>query len=163
MDKRVMSIRILNANKNDVECLVEIYGSPDLYHNREDASWFVKSYFDYHHIKLVKKDNKIIGVLFWNSIEEKHHGLANIQELWVDESFRRRGMGERLLRSSIEDMKKLYAKYQYMLRKVLVTTGEYNKPARNLYEKVGFTRVALLPDLFSKGENELVYILTLNP
>jgi hypothetical protein len=30
-------------------------------------------------------------------------------------------------------------------------------------EKIGFRKLALLADLFAKGENELVYILTLNP
>jgi ribosomal protein S18 acetylase RimI-like enzyme len=158
-----MGIQMSDASKNDIESLIKIYSSTDLYHNREDASWLVKSYFDYHHIKVIKQDSRIVGVLFWNFVEEKHHGLANIQELWVEQSLRRRGFGERLLRSSIEDMKKLYARYHHTLRKVFVTTGEYNKPARNLYEKVGFSKVALLPDLFSKGENELVYILTLNP
>jgi ribosomal protein S18 acetylase RimI-like enzyme len=159
----VMGIQISDASKSDIESLIEIYSSTNLYHDREETSWLVKSYFDYHHIKVVKQDDKVVGVLFWNFVEEKHHGLANIQELWVEESLRRKGLGERLLRSSIEDMEKFYAKYHHTLRKVLVTTGEYNKPARNLYEKVGFNRVALLPDLFSKDENELVYILTLNP
>jgi ribosomal protein S18 acetylase RimI-like enzyme len=158
-----MSIQIWDARKNDVESLIVVYSSPDLYHNREEASWFVKSYFDYHHIKVVRQNNKIVGAIFWNSVEEKHHGLTNIQDLWIDEGFRRKGLGEKLLRSSIEDMKKLYAKHHYTLRKVFVTTGENNRPARNLYEKVGFRIVAVLPDLFAQGENELVYILTLNP
>jgi ribosomal protein S18 acetylase RimI-like enzyme len=83
--------------------------------------------------------------------------------LFWRKSLARSMLGERLLRSSIEDMKEVYAKYHYTLRKVLVTTGEYNKPVRNLYEKVGFSKVALLPNLFSKGENELVYIFMLNP
>lgn len=30
-------------------------------------------------------------------------------------------------------------------------------------EKIGFGKSALLADLFAKGENELVYIMTLNP
>ena len=158
-----MNIQISDASKNDVESLIKIYSSPDLYHNIEEASWFVRSYFDYHHVKVVKQNSKIIGVLFWNSVEEKHHGLTNIQDLWIDERFRRKGLGEKLLRSSIEDMKKLYANNRYALRKVFVTTGENNKPAKNLYEKVGFKMVAVLPDLFAKGENELAYILTLNP
>jgi ribosomal protein S18 acetylase RimI-like enzyme len=157
-----MSIQISDVSVNDVESLIEIYSSPDLYHNREEALWFVKSYFDYHHIKVVKQDSKIVGTIFWNVVEEKHHGLTNIQDLWVDKSFRRKGLGEKLLRSSIEDMKKLYANNRYALRKVFVTTGEDNKPARNLYKKVGFHPVAVLPDLFVNGENELVYILTLN-
>jgi ribosomal protein S18 acetylase RimI-like enzyme len=158
-----MSIQISEAGKNDIESLIEVYSSPDLYHDREEALWFVKSYSDYHHIKVVKQDSKIVGAVFWNVVEEKHHGLTNIQDLWIDKSFRRKGLGERLLRSSIEDMKKLHANNRYELRKVFVTTGENNKPARNLYEKVGFHLVAVLPDLFAKGENELVYVLTHNP
>ena len=158
-----MSCRLSDATKNDVERLIEVYSSPHLYHNREDASWFVKSYFDYHHIKVVKQRKEVVGAIFWNSVEEKHHGLTNIQDLYIDEKFRRKGLGERLLRASIEDMKKLYPKHRYTLRKVYVTTGEENKPARNLYEKIGFRLAAVLPDLFVKGENELAYILTLNP
>jgi len=157
-----MSIQISDVSMNDVESLIQVYSSPDLYHNSEEASWFVKSYFDYHHIKVVKQDSNVVGAIFWNIVEEKHHGLKNIKDLWVEKSFRRKGLGEKLLNSSIEDMKKLYANNRYTLRKVLVTTGENNKPAKNLYEKVGFHPVAVLPDLFAKGENELVYILTLN-
>ncbi|HML02585.1 MAG TPA: N-acetyltransferase [Candidatus Bathyarchaeia archaeon] len=158
-----MSCQVSDATKNDVGGLIEVYSSPELYHNREEASWFVKSYFDYHHIKVVKRRREVVGAIFWNTVEEKHHGLTNIQDLYIDEKFRRKGLGERLLRASIEDMKKLYAKHRYTLRKVFVTTGEDNKPARNLYEKIGFRLVAALPDLFAKGENELAYILTLNP
>lgn len=157
-----MSSQISDATKNDIESLIELYRSPDLYHNREEASWFVKSYFDYHHIKVVRQKKKVVGAVFWNTVEEKHHGLTNIQDLWIDEKFRRKGLGEKLLRSSIEDMKKLCAKHRYALRKILVTTGEGNHPAKNLYEKIGFRLVAILPDLFAEGENELVYILTLN-
>lgn len=154
-----MSSQVSDATRNDVESLIEIYGSPDLYHNREEASWFVKSYFDYHHIKVVKQRGKVVGAIFWNTVEEKHHGLTNIQDLWIDEKFRRKGLGEKLLRSSIEDMKKLYAEHRSALRKVYVTTGEKNNPARKLYRKIGFRLVAILPDLFAEGENELVYIL----
>ncbi len=157
-----MSYQVSDATEDDVESLIEVYSSPELYHNREEASWFVKSYFDYHHIKIVKQRRYVVGALFWNSVEEKHHGLTNIQDFYIDEKFRRRGLGEKLLRSSIEDMKKLYAKHRYSLRKVLLTTGENNKPARNLYEKVGFRPVAVLPDLHADGDNEFVYILTAN-
>jgi len=153
----------VDASENDVESLIRIYSSPHLYHNRKEAKWFVQSYFDYHHIKLVKHDEKIIGAIFWNVVEEKHHGLTEIMDLWIDENFRRRGFGEKLLRLVIKDMKQFFAKDNVMLRKTLVTTGKDNEPARRLYEKVGFRKSATLPDLFAKGENELVYILTVNP
>jgi ribosomal protein S18 acetylase RimI-like enzyme len=116
--------RISNATRSDVESLIEIYCSPDLYHNRKEASRFVKSYLDYHHAKVVRHGRRIIGAIFWNSVEKKHHGIANVQDLWIEESFRRKGLGEKLLRSAIEDMKELYSNHRYPLRKVLVTTGD---------------------------------------
>ena len=158
-----MNVKMADAEENDVESLIEIYSSPDLYHNREEANWFVKSFYDYHHIKLVQYEGKAIGALFWNVMEEKHHGLAEIVDFWIDENFRRRGLGEKLLRSVIEDMKQLFAGHRYALRKVLVTTGEDSVPARKLYEKMGFQKSAALPDLFGEGETELVYILTISP
>jgi ribosomal protein S18 acetylase RimI-like enzyme len=157
-----MSVQIADVDENDVESLIEIYSSPHLYHNREEANWFVKSFFDYHHIKVVKHDGKVIGALFWNVMEEKHHGLAEIRDFWIDENFRRRGLGEKLLRLAIRDMKQLFAGHDLALRKVLVTTGGDNVPARMLYEKVGFQESAALPDLFAQGETELVYILTIS-
>lgn len=156
-------MQIADADENDVESLVRIYSSPHLYHNRKEASWFVKSFFDYHHIKVIKHEGKVVGAIFWNVVEEKHHELAEIGDFWIDKNFRQRGLGERLLRTIIEDMKQFFAKDNFVLRKVLVTTGDDNEPARKLYEKVGFQKSATLADLFAQGETELVYILTLNP
>jgi ribosomal protein S18 acetylase RimI-like enzyme len=95
-------------------------------------------------------------------VEEKHHGLTEIGDFWIDESFRRRGRGERLLRTVIEDTKQFFARNNRRLRKALVTTGEDNEPATYLYEKVGFHKSAALADLFGEGETELVYILTIS-
>jgi ribosomal protein S18 acetylase RimI-like enzyme len=156
-----MESQIVDAEKDDVERLIEIYSSPHLYHSKEEAMWLVKPFFEYHHIKIVKNEGRVIGALFWKVVEEKHHGLAEIGEFWIDENFRRKGFGERLLRTSIDDMREFYASNDQKLRKVLVTTGEDNEAARNLYEKVGFEKSAALPDLFGEGETELVYILTI--
>lgn len=144
-------------------CLIRMYGLPHLYHNRKEVSWFVKSFFGYHYVEVAKHSRKVIGVAFWNVVDEKHHGLAEIIDLWVDENFRRRGVGERLLRSVIEDMKQFFAKDNHALRKVLLTTNEDNEPAKKLYEKVGFREAAVFRNLFAENESEQVYILTLNP
>ena len=114
-------------------------------------------------MKVIKHERNVVGAVFWNVVEEKHHGIAEISDLWIDGSFRRRGLGERLLRTVIEDMRKFFAKDDYVLRKVMVTTGEDNEPARKLYEKVSFQKSAVLRDLFGQGENELMYIMTVNP
>jgi ribosomal protein S18 acetylase RimI-like enzyme len=158
-----MDLSIVDADRADVEKLVQIYSSPNLYHTVEEASWLVKCYFDYHHIKVAKFKDEIIGVLFWRINEEKHHGIVVIEEFWVDKNYRRKGIGERLLRTVIEDAKKLFESSGYVLRRVLTTTAEDNMPARKLYEKVGFEKSAELKDLFGKGETELIYILSLSP
>jgi ribosomal protein S18 acetylase RimI-like enzyme len=158
-----MNVKIANASTKDVDKLIGIYSSPHLYHNREEASWFVKSFFDYHHIKVVRDGEKVVGAAFWSVVEEKHHGLTEIVDIWIDEGFRGRGLGERLLRTIIKDMKQFFTKDNQTLRKVLVTTGDDNEPAKKLYEKVSFKKTAVLADLFAEGENELVYVLTLNP
>ena len=158
-----MNSQVVNATADDVESLIAIYSSPHLYHSREEAQWFVKSFFDYHHIKLIKLDKQVIGASFWKVVEEKHHGLTEIEDFWIDENHRRKGYGEKLLRSTIEDMKHFFTDNGFTLRKVLVTTGEDKEPARRLYEKIGFLKSAVLKDLFAQGENELVYILTTKP
>jgi ribosomal protein S18 acetylase RimI-like enzyme len=158
-----MSVQIVDANEQDVEGLIEIYSSPHLYHTREAAAWFVKCFFDYHHIKVLRHNEKVVGATFWNVKEEKHHGLAEIAELWIDEDFRRKGLGEKLLRAMIDDIRQYFTEHGHSLRKVVVTTGEDNGPARKLYEKAGFQNCAVLRDLFGQGENELVYIMTVNP
>lgn len=157
-----MSCQVADAVKDDVEDLIQIYSSPHLYHDREAAGWFVECFFDYHHIKVLRHERKVIGALFWNVKEEKHHGLTEIAELWVDENFRRKGLGEKLLRVAIDDMIRYFVKRGHQLRKVLVTTSEDSEPARRLYEKMGFQCCAVLRDLFTQGENELVYVATLS-
>jgi len=158
-----MQTEIADAARIDVDKLVEIYSAPHLYHTKKEANRYVKSFFDYHHIKVVKADGTVVGVLFWQVESEKHHGIIVVEDLWMDEKFRRRGLGEKLLRTSINDACSVFEKDGFVLRKVLVTTAEDNVPARRLYEKVGFQKCAVLKDLYGKGENELVYILTLNP
>jgi len=158
-----VKVEIADATEDHVERLIEVYSAPHLYHTREEATRYVKLFFDYHHIKVVRLDEVLSGWLFWRVESERHHGIAVIDDLWIDERFRRKGLGEKLLRASIEDAKNFLKKDGYVLRKVLVTTAENNEPARRLYEKIGFKKSAVLKDLYGKNENELVYIITLNP
>jgi ribosomal protein S18 acetylase RimI-like enzyme len=115
---------VVDADERDVEGFVEIYSSPYPYHDREAANWFVKSFFDYHHTKVFTHERKVVGAAFWSVKEEKHHGVAEIAELWIDTNFRGKGLGEKLLLAVIDDIKQHFTEYGYGLRKVLVTTGE---------------------------------------
>lgn len=59
-----MHIEIADVKRNYIDKLVEIYSAPYLYHTKKEASRYVKLFFDHHHIKLVKANGTIVGVLF---------------------------------------------------------------------------------------------------
>jgi ribosomal protein S18 acetylase RimI-like enzyme len=158
-----MNAKIANPTKEDVERLIDIYSAPHLYHTKEEAARYVKQFYDYHHTKVVKLNGALAGMLTWRVESEKHHGIMVLDDLWIEEGFRRRGLGEKLVKASIEDAEGVFRKAGFALRKVMLTTAEDNVSARRLYEKLGFEKSAVLDDLYGKGGNELVYILTLNP
>lgn len=80
--------------------------------------------------------------------------------LGVTKRFRRKGLGEYLLKSAIKKAKK-----KFNPKNIYLTVAEPNKPARELYEKVGFRKVARFPDwIENKGKYhaELLMVLKKN-
>ncbi len=158
-----MPVEVSDPTDRDIESLTRIYSSPGFCDTRESATWFVNSFRDYHHIKVARVDDAIIGAVLWRLDSEWHHGIAVVEDLWIEEANRRRGLGEELLRACIRDAEQFLQARGYSLRKVLLTTAEDNGPARGLYEKLGFKNSASLEGLYGEGENELVYVLTVIP
>jgi ribosomal protein S18 acetylase RimI-like enzyme len=158
-----MNVKIASPAREDLERLIDIYSAPHLYNTKEEATKYVKQFHDYHHIKVVNLNDALAGMLTWRFESEKHHGIMIIDDLWIEERFRQRGLGQKLVKASIEDAENVFRKAGFALRKVMLTTAEDNVSARRLYEKLGFEKSAVLEDLYGKGKNELIYILTLNP
>jgi len=156
-----MTIEISKVTKKNLSRLIEMFSDPDLKTNREESDWFVHCYFDYHHINVAKVDGNIQGACFWRIEGEKYSGLGWIENLWVEEQYRRMNLGEKLLRRSIEDMKVFFEKDNKRLRKVVLTTQEERASARKLYEKIGFRSVASLGDIYDPGGHDLFYVLDL--
>ena len=117
-----MTVETSKATKKDLKRLVEMFSDPDLKTNREESDWFVHCYFDYHHINVVRVKGEIQGACFWRIEGEKYSGLGWIENLWVEERYRRLNLGEMLLRKSIEDMRVFFEKDAIELRKVVLTT-----------------------------------------
>jgi ribosomal protein S18 acetylase RimI-like enzyme len=65
-------------------------------------------------------------------------GIAEIKQLWVEESHRRRGLGRALVEAAIAEA--------YARRCLSVWVMSYDFQAPGLYERCGFERVAELPD-----------------
>lgn len=157
-----MTTEISKATKKDLSRLIEIFSDPDLKTNLEESSWFINCYFDYHHIVVAKVDGMIQGACAWRIEGERYSGLGWIENIWVEEKFRRMGLAEKLLRRSIDDMRIHFIDHGIKLRKVVLTTQVEKGSARKLYEKIGFRVAARLDELYDPGGQDLVYVLDVN-
>jgi len=156
-----MHVEISKATPGDLERLIDIFSGPDLKTNSEESRWFVKSYLEYHHVIVARVDGEIQGACFWRVEGERYCGLGWIENLWVEEGYRRLGLAERLLRQAVEDIRTFYEENDVKARKVILTTQVDRSGARRLYEKVGFRCAAELEDLYGPGEPDLLYVLDL--
>lgn len=77
--------------------------------------------------------------------------------MWVEKGFRRLGLGERLLRKAVADLKEHFSKDGLVLRKIFLTTHVTNKAARALYEKLGFVKCGKVDSMYEDGILTLMY------
>ncbi len=81
-------------------------------------------------------DGKIVGIC---TAEKRHRSMMKnmktvyIDDIFVEESFRRRGIAKKLAEKVISEAKTFGAE------RVDLTVWEFNKSARELYEVLGFT------------------------
>jgi len=152
-----MEVTLCNADKSDLESLCRIYEKP--YGGYEIARRFVEMYLDHYFVKLVKSEGKIIGRLIWFPREDPKLGWAEILDLGIKDEFQRRGLGFRLMREAIVDVKTHFKLLGHEARCIMLFTSERNLPARKLYEKVGFRRVGYGGYVSEEGTPELLYSL----
>ncbi len=154
-------IKILAATKKDLPRLIEIYSNPDLKTSLDEARWFVNCYAQYHHVVLAKVKGEIQAACFWRIEGERYSGLGWIENLWVEEKFRKIGLGEMLLSRAVSDIKAFFHAHHVKARRIVLTTQEERTAARNLYEKVGFHHVASIEGMYDPGGHDMVYMLDL--
>lgn len=149
-------IRTRNATNDDIENLTKGYEKG--YGSIEQAEKHVRDFVEYHGVRLALADSSIVGLLFWMQREVASQGQAEIVDLWVEESERRRGIGERLVAESIREIENHYSSQGHTLKNVLLFTTERNSPARTLYEKMGFEVVADVGNLSVLDDRDILYV-----
>ncbi len=143
------------AINDDIEDLTKVYAKS--YGSIEQAGKHVRDFIENHGGRLAVVDGRLVGVLFWMQRETASHGQAEIVDLWVEESERRRGIGQTLLKESIREIEDHYLSQGQTLKVMLLFTTEGNSPARMLYEKMGFQVAANLGDLTGLGDKDILY------
>lgn len=121
----------------------------------------VNCFLEHNFTILAKDGDKIIGVLQWYVKEEPDEGLAEIEEVFVSEKYRGRGIASLLVMFAIKTIREYFIKFNFKPRKIFLFVGKENISARKLYEKYGFKLICSVGNLFHDKEEELFYTVNL--
>jgi ribosomal protein S18 acetylase RimI-like enzyme len=128
-------IKIETAKESDSEGLTRLFRK--LYEGDEDKK-FYSSKASPSNVRLgskvfVARENKRLVGFCWAIWYEhiKNKGVGIIEELYVDEGYRRKGIGKRLVEAALKFMSK-------KVIVVFVTTDNQLKDAQKFYESIGF-------------------------
>lgn len=152
-----MKIVFRDATESDFEVLSRIYEKPC--DGLESARKFVELYLDHYFWKLVEADGKIVGGLIWFLRESPKLGWAEILDIWIEKTYRRRGLGFRLMTEAINDVESYFQSFGHKAKCVILFTSENNISARRLNEKAGFRKVGYGGYVADDGTRELLYSL----
>ncbi len=133
--KRKIKIKI--AQDKDSEEITSLYRK--LYEGEETQKFFssnaIPSYLKAgSRVFIARENNKIIGfiwAIFYEHIKNK--GVGIIEELYIDDGYRREGIGKSLVGKAVAYL----AKHSIV---VLVTTEAEMKDAQMFYEALGFKK-----------------------
>ena len=137
-----MEITIRNAAESDFTVLCSMYEKP--YGGLEIAGKFVRMYLDHYFWKLVEVDGKIMGGLIWFPRESPKLGWAEILDIWVDENYRRRGLGSKLMTETIKDIESYHRSFGHRTKCVILFTPETALQPEGSMRKPGSRRLVMV-------------------
>lgn len=161
--KNVQEFKIRLATMNDVEDIIKInkLSLPENY----PYYFFVEHLREYNEAFYVAEiDGKVVGYVMprieWGQSEfslfPKFVRKGHIVSIAVLEPYRRKGIGEALMRATLKKMKEVYKAEEAYLE---VRVSNY--PAINLYKKLGFKEVKVLKHYYADGEDAYLMAVVL--
>ena len=136
MGKNNFRIKIGTATDRDTARLTQLYRK--LYEGDEGQKFFksnaVANYFKSGSKVFVAKDGNEIEGFIWALYYEhiRNKGVGIIEELYVDDKYRKMGVGKKLVSKAIEYLKKRHVLV------VVVTTDPHMASAKRFYKSIGF-------------------------
>ena len=155
---RIEDIIIRKANIEDKLQLVEIFQH---YQNEIIIQKRIECYLSHNNTVIAQKEKDIIGKIQWYIKEDPNMGIAELEEVYVLEEFRNKGIGSGLINFSLRSIEDFFTALEIIPRRVFLFVDEKNTAARKMYEKNGFKHICKIEDLFIDNETTLIYILNL--
>ncbi len=148
-----MDIKIVKMQKSDVDNVIAIEEKAYGEHHWSKESFYNELSNDLaRYYSAFDTDGNLIGYAgCWQILEEVH--ITNIA---VSVDFRRKKIGERLLKKIIDDCYKNKAKY------ITLEVRVSNKPAINLYEKYGFKSLGVRKGYYQNNNEDALIMWTEN-
>lgn len=144
-----------NNDRDQLIAALDNYGDKDFIETRIDH------YLKHNRTIIVKEGEKIIGRTQWYPKENPKAGVAELEEVFVEEQYRGQGIGSKIIEKSVEEVKNFFNSRKIQPRRIYLLVRRENETGRRLYEKAGFKCITELNDLFADNEYEMFYCLNL--
>lgn len=152
-----MEIKITKLKEKNIKTIAEIASASfsGLKDIKKAKKWIYCNFkaFPRFQYFVAKSKNKILGYILWTEkggFREK--SVWELEQIAIEEKFRGQGIGKKLIKDSLSEIKKYLKKRKSVLELIEVTTGTGNK-AQKLYKEVlGAEVEAIIKDFFRGDE-----------
>ena len=144
-------ITIRNARISDIDALKRIEDKSFKYPYSKHLLLYLLNTCDVFLVAVTGDPEGVVGYICGSIEIRRGVELGHIISIAVDPSYRRKGIGRRLMEEVIEFYKRRGISVIYLECRVS------NKVAQRFYEKLGFRKECIIKGYYENGEDAIVY------
>ncbi|MFX0125176.1 MAG: GNAT family N-acetyltransferase [Candidatus Hodarchaeota archaeon] len=148
-----MNVSFRLAEKEDRDLLIHHF---DHYKNKIFQKKRVNCFIEHNYSLLMFVDGQFSGIIQWYVKEDPGLGVVELEELFIQKSYRNKGIGTQLVKKALLEIEKRI----YPLHSIFLFIDKTNGVTQHIFDKFGFKQVAEIPDLFKKNEITLFFLKT---
>jgi len=149
--------KLRTATQDDIGRLVDMY-IEDVEDNRARAMEFARDLVKRFHTIICLDGEKLCGSISWETRGGLDDGVAEIVGLGVRPAYRRKGIGTKLLRETIKQLRGFFGNARSRLRVLYLFMEKSNEGAREFYQRSGFVEVAAIPGMYPEDDASILVL-----